>query len=216
MVFATSDADGRNKYYRRYTRSDSEEFGQGFTTFYELSAGGQLMRSVQVPDALLHSAKRVDYTKPGSPGPPTVGGLDDSYRITSYEFLVAWKSGVINEPSFRRLKWMILFMAGEVNHLREVVWQVDAWYPLRSLGERLTMADRAVRELLDRGLVSLRFQEDNGDLSPVDIPRSEWDDVLSRTSSWDLAPGESPVSILTTQSGSDLLDSISPQVREVI
>lgn len=174
------------------------------------------MRSVQVPDALLHSAKRVDYTKPDSPGPPTVDDLDDSYRITSYEFFVAWKSGVVNEPSFRRLKWMILFMAGEADSLGEILWQVDAWYPLRTLGERLTMADRAVRELVDRGLASLRFQADNGDLSQDDVPRSECDDILSRTSSWGLVPGEPPVSILTTQSGSELLDSIPPQVREVI
>ena len=64
----------------------------------------------------------------------------------------------------------------------EAWWTANSWYPNRTLGERLTIAERAVRELLAGGLITLvRNPMDGADDT---VPRDQHDEVLHSWDSW--------------------------------
>jgi hypothetical protein len=75
-------------------------------------------------------------------------------QITREEFEFSWASGLLRERSFGEFKWELLASGMEdIQGVYEAWWSANTWYPHRPLSERLSMAVRALRELLAEGLI---------------------------------------------------------------
>jgi len=122
-----------------------------------------------------------------------------SNQITAEEFEFSWKSGLLREPDFGEFKWEILACAAEDRHgVYEAWWQANTWYPNRPVSERMGMAERALRELLAEGLISLVTSQ-GGQQSEVAM--EQHDPVLRQYSAWVVSPESAHVSYILTRRG---------------
>ncbi len=60
-------------------------------------------------------------------------------------------------------------------------WSANAMFPQKSMGERLSLSERVLRQLLDEGLVDLI---PSGEDAEAPIPPGEWNDILRQYFTW--------------------------------
>ena len=122
-----------------------------------------------------------------------------SNQITVEEFEFSWESGLLRERDFGEFKWEILANAAEdIQGVHEAWWQANTWYPNRPVSERIGMAERALRELLAEGLISLVTSQ-GGQQS--EVARQQHDSVLRQYSAWVVSADSAHVSYILTQQG---------------
>ena len=94
-----------------------------------------------------------------------------------------------DEASFEDFKLTVVSDASEDwLGVYEVWWQANGWYPGRPVGERLTLAENAVLDLLSEGLVEMyRGESWEGEKSVV--PADERDAVLRAWETWTVPDG---------------------------
>lgn len=109
--------------------------------------------------------------------------VTNSQAITKEEFERAWTHGLFPETPFSYFKRDLLAEAGSAAIALFEAWlHADNEYPYRPLSERLSVAERAIRELLVEGLIMLVWRDDDPQNSRI-YP-SEWDAVLRSRSTW--------------------------------
>ncbi len=122
-----------------------------------------------------------------------------SNQVTAEEFEFSWESGLLRERDFGEFKWEVLARAAEdIQGVYEAWWQANTWYPNRPVSERIGMAERALRELLAQGLISLVTSQ-GGEQS--EVAREQHDSVLRQYSAWVVSAGTAHVSYVLTQQG---------------
>jgi hypothetical protein len=92
----------------------------------------------------------------------------------------------------------------------EAWWTANTWYPDRPLSERLAMSERAIRELLDAGLIIL--VRDQSDPTHTQILAEEYDEILLAVTTWVVFPDAPKAYFWATPAGVELSRTVGPSL----
>ena len=195
-ILLLRDAGTRIVNYYRFCRAGDRPGTLVFVLF-ELDDDGSAVRQIDISRGMFFTPARYTRDRPfwgnsktGShmrAGAFELAEIEDN-RITSQEFELAWATNQYRVRDYHELKWMTLLLAKEGGSaLQELLAEADAWYPNRSLSERLALCERAVRELLFEGLVLISGSDDSvstADATEDLIPPIRYDEVLADWKAW--------------------------------
>ena len=102
----------------------------------------------------------------GTPMPDELPVAEDAYR----QFKRVLFGDIVNDP----------------RGVHEAWWEANGEFPDLALSQRLALAERAVHELLERGLVTL--SRGGWDESPEPVPREEYEALLRDWKAWNVRP----------------------------
>jgi len=129
-------------------------------------------------------------------------------RIELVQSIKCQTSGMPDAGSleaFRAYKRELLLNAfAFVNGVYEAWWRANALFPERALSERLAIAEQAIRELLDQGLIVL--VRDDNDPKGSEVLGSETEEVLKRWDTWAIGSDGIKVHFTTTNAGEKLVN----------